>query len=180
MRAAQTELRKHGRLEIADVGRAAGVAPSVIHRYFGNRAGLVAAVVEAFYDDYDAAVFLVPRAEDVSWQEGEALRITQEVGFLYSHPLGRRVAAGLLHDPAATQVDAERQRRHAALAARNIRLGQASGELPSSVNADLAGAAIIGALRSVLTVALGLDDPPDQAEVIDTIIRLSAALIHPE
>lgn len=175
--AAQQELLDNGCLEIADVADAAGVAQSVIHRYFGNKAGLVETVVAEFYDDYDDTVFLAPLAEQSSWREREKLRIELEVDFLYTHPLGRRVAVGLLHDAAATRVDAERQRQHALMAARNIRSGQQSGELPSDVNADLAGAAIIGALRSVIAIALSLDPPAPRHEVVSTVTRLSEALL---
>lgn len=178
MAAAQEQLRQRGSVEIADVAAAAGVAQSVVHRYFGNKAGLVEAVVADFYDDYDNAVFLAPLAPQATWTEREALRIELEVAFLYEHPLGRRVAAGLLHEAAATRVDAQRQRQHAAMAARNIRRGQHNGELPAEVNADLAGAAIIGALRSVLAAALSLDEPPSRSEVVNTVSRLSQALLN--
>ncbi|MEV4126217.1 TetR/AcrR family transcriptional regulator [Nocardia sp. NPDC049707] len=177
--AAQDELRRHGTLEIADVAAAAGVAQSVIHRYFGNKAGLVETVVAEFYDDYDNAVFLAPLAPEATWMVRETLRIELEVAFLYEHPLGRQVAAGLLQEAAATRVDAERQRRHAAMAARNIRHGQHAGELPADINPDLAGAAIIGALRAVLAAALSLDEPPSRSEVVNTVTRLSQALLHP-
>ncbi|WP_203337537.1 TetR/AcrR family transcriptional regulator [Nocardioides limicola] len=176
--AAQEQLRQHGTLEIADVAAAAGVAQSVIHRYFGNKAGLVEAVVSSFYDDYDQAVFLADLATDAGWLDREALRIEQEVAFLYDHPLGRRVASGLLHDAAATRVDAERTRQHADMAAKNIRKGQSSGELPDTVNPDLVGAAIIGALRAVLAAALSLDEPPSRDEVVATVTALSRPLLQ--
>lgn len=176
--AARDALRERGTVEIAEVAAAAGVAPSVIHRYFVNKAGLVEAVVTDFYDSYDEAVFLAPLAPTASWFEREQLRITLEVAFLYDHPLGPRVAAGLVQEAAATRIDAERQRAHAAMAARNIRRGQQTGELPAHVNADLAGAAIIGALRSVLAVALSLAEPPSRGEVAATVTRLSRAVLQ--
>lgn len=176
--AARNALRERGSLEIAEVAAAAGVAQSVIHRYFTNKAGLVEAVVTDFYDSYDEAVFLAPLAPEATWSDRERLRIELEVSFLYDHPLGPRVAAGLIHEAAATRIDAERQRAHAAMAARNIRRGQESGELPGHVNADLAGAAIIGALRSVLAVALSLDESPSREEVTATVMRLSGALLQ--
>ncbi|MCB0930825.1 MAG: TetR/AcrR family transcriptional regulator [Mycobacterium sp.] len=176
--AARDALHRQGELEIAEVAEAAGVAQSVIHRYFTNKAGLVEAVVHDFYDSYDEVVFLAPLAPNASWTDREQLRIQQEVSFLYDHPLGPRVAAGLVHEAAATRVDAQRQRQHAAMASRNIRRGQEAGELPGHVNADLAGAAIIGALRSVLAVALSLDEPPSREEVAATVTRLSLALLR--
>lgn len=178
MDAAQLELQERGVVEIASVAAEAGVAQSVIHRYFGNKAGLVEAVINRFYDEYDEAVFLAEIAPGASWLEREAMRIDKEVGFLYDHPLGPAVAAGLLHEAAATRVDAERQRRHAADAANNIRHGQRSGELSAEVNADLVGAAIIGALRSVLATALSAPQTHSRPDVSETITLLSKALLH--
>lgn len=177
LKAAQEQLRVRGSVEIADVAAAAAVSPSVIYRYFGNKFDLIHAVVTDFYDEYDESVFLAELEPGSSWLEREILRIEREIDFLYQHPLGPRVAAGLLHEPAATHVDAERQRKHAEMAARNIRRGQKGGELATTIDADLVGAAIIGALRAVLAAALSLDRPPSPAEVLAPIIQLSKALL---
>jgi len=172
------ELVAHGTVEVAAVAARAGVAASVIYRYFDGKDGLVAAVVHDFYDQYDAAVFAVavPPGEG-TWLEREAARIGREVRFLYAHPLGRAVAAGLLHEEAATRADAARQREQVAAAARNIRHGQRAGELPRTVDAGLAAAAIIGALRATLAEALGRARPPAARRVADTVVRAGAALL---
>lgn len=177
LKAAQEQLRVRGSVEIADVAAAAAVSPSVIYRYFGNKFDLIHAVVTDFYDEYDESVFLAELGADRPWLEREVLRIEREIDFLYQHPLGPRVAAGLLHEAAATHVDAERQRKHAEMAARNIRRGQKRGELATTIDADLVGAAIIGALRAVLAAALSLDQPPAPAEVLAPITQLSKALL---
>src|SRR5690554_5193406 len=55
--AAQTELIEgQGQLEMVAVARRAKVSAGLAYHYFGSKAGLIAAVVEAFYDRYDAAV----------------------------------------------------------------------------------------------------------------------------
>lgn len=177
--AAQHELQERGTVEIADVAARVGVAQSVLYRYFGSKSGMVEAVVNRFYDEYDHAVFLAPIAPEASWLERETLRIEQEIAFLYRHPLGKRVAAGLLHEASATRVDAERQHQHAAMAARNIRHGQRTGELAPSINADLVGAAIIGALRAVLAKALSSTPTPSQTEVADILRLMSTPLLRP-
>lgn len=179
LEAAQAELRDHGGLEIADVAATAGVAQSVIYRYFGSKAGLVEATVSDFYDDYDRTVFMADLAPQANWWDREALRIRHEVAFLYDHPLGKRVASGLLHEASATRIDAERTHQHAAMAAKNIRKGQASGELLAKVNPDLAGAAIIGALRTTLAAALSLPKPPSRREVVATVLTMSEPLLQP-
>lgn len=178
--AAGARLARDGALELAAVAADAGVAPSVVYRYFASKDGLVDAVVHAFYDEYDAAVFAAALDdEDGSWLEREALRLRREVAFLYTHPLGRAVAAGLLHEAAATRADAVRTREHAVAAARNIRHGQRTGQLDPAIDAGLAGAATMGALRALLADALTRDPPPPAAAVADVAVRVGLALLPP-
>ncbi|MCW3000376.1 MAG: regulatory protein TetR [Solirubrobacterales bacterium] len=175
--AASEQLRTDGRLEIAVVASRAGVAQSVLYRYFGGKDGLVEAVVHEFYDAYSEAVFDAPLEPEATWVQRERLRLEREVHFLYAHPLGRTVTAGLLHEAAATRADAARQREQALAAARNIRHGQRTGQLDRSVDAGLAGAAIIGALRAMMSDALARDPPPPAQLVVDAAIRLGRALL---
>jgi len=171
------ELADHGSIEIAAVAERAGVAASVLYRYFSSKDGLVEAVVHDFWDQYSAEVFDAPVADELPWLEREVLRLRREVRFLYAHPLGRAVAAGLLHEAAATRVGAIRQREQAYAAARNIRYGQRTGELDPSIDAGLAGAAIIGALHAMLAEALSRDPAPPEHLVVDSATKLGRALL---
>jgi AcrR family transcriptional regulator len=178
---ARDELADHGSIEIAAVAERAGVAPSVLYRYFQGKDGLVEAVVHDFWDQYAAEVFDVPVDADVdpalTWMEGEVLRLRREVHFLYTHPLGRSVASGLLHEAAATRAGAIRQREQAQAAARNIRHGQRTGQLDPAIDAGLAGAAVIGALHAMLAEALGRDPAPAEHLVADAAALLGGALL---
>jgi AcrR family transcriptional regulator len=183
--AASEELGRHGGVEIAPVAARAGVTPSVIYRYFSDKGGLVAAVVDDFYDQYAQEVF-GPSLEgddalppDAGWTEREALRLRREVGFFYDHPLGRAVATGLVHEAAATRTDSTRLREHVAAATRNIRHGQRTGDLDPAIDAGLVAAAIIGALRTMLAEALARDPRPPASEVAATALRLGEALLRP-
>lgn len=177
--AARDQLATSGVIEVAHVARTANVAPSVLYRYFSSKDGLVDAVVHAFYDEYASEVFEAPLAPGATWFEREALRLRREVHFLYTHPLGRAVASGLLHEAAATRADAVRQREHAVAAARNIRHGQRTGQLDPSVDAGLVGAAIMGALRAMLADALTRDPSPPEDEVAGAAVLLGRALLRP-
>lgn len=56
--AAQRELiLGQGQLEMLAVARRAGVSAGLAYHHFGSKAGLIAAVVEAFYDQLEAAAF---------------------------------------------------------------------------------------------------------------------------
>ena len=174
---ARDELAGHGSIEIAAVAERAGVAPSVLYRYFQGKDGLVEAVVHDFWDQYSAEVFDAQVDGELPWLEREVLRLRREVHFLYTHPLGRSVATGLLHEAAATRAGAIRQREQAHAAARNIRHGQRTGQLDPAIDAGLAGAAIIGALHAMLAEALGRDPAPPEHLVVDAAARLGRALL---
>lgn len=176
--AAALELGERGTIEVASVARRAGVAQSVLYRYFAGKDDLVEAVVHDFYDQYAREVFDVALPSDQPWLGREALRVRREVDFLYAHPLGRAVASGLLHEAAATRADAARQREQVLSAARNIRHGRRTGELASGLDAGLAGAAIMGALRALLAEALSRPTPPPPAQVADAALAVGRALLR--
>jgi len=174
---AREELAAHGSLEIAAVAERAGVTQSVLYRYFEGKDGLVEAVVHDFWDQYAAEVFDVPGEAGLGWMESEVQRLRREVHFLYTHPLGRPVATGLLHEAAATRACAIRQREQARAATRNIRHGQRTGQLDPGIDAGLAGSAVIGALHAMLAEALGRDPAPEEHLVVDAAARLGRALL---
>lgn len=175
--AARDVLAEQGGVEIATVAGRAGVVQSAIYRYFAGKDGLVEAVVHDFYDQYGAEVFDPPGGPGGTWLEREALRLRREVHFLYAHPLGRPIAAGLMHEAAATRADAMRQRDQARAAARNIRHAQRRGEVDPDVDAGLAGAALIGALRAMLAEALSRDPPPPEHLVAEAAVAMGHALL---
>ena len=175
--AAVEHLAAHGAIEVARIAAAAGVTQSVLYRYFDGRDGLVAAVVQTFYDNYEEQVFGRRDVPGSTWPVREALRLEREVAFFYDHLLGRALACGLLREPAAAQVDAERTRAQAKAAGRNIRAGQRAGELSVQIDADLAGAAIIGAVRTMLSEALARNPPADRRDVVRAALQIGAAVL---
>jgi AcrR family transcriptional regulator len=176
---ARDELAGHGSIEIAAVAERAGLTPSVLYRYFQGKDGLIEAVVHDFWDQYAAEVFDAPMDADLPWLEREILRLRREVHFLYTHPLGRAVATGLLHEAAASRAGAIRQREQAQAAARNIRYGQRTEQFDQTIDAGLVGSAVIGALHAMLAEALSRDPAPPEHLVVDAAAQLGRALLAP-
>ncbi len=176
--AAAEELLDHDRIEVTRVAARAGASLGLLYRYFDGKDALVAAVVERFYDHYEEAVFSKPVPAGARWLDHESGRIKAEVDFLFSQRLGRRIVGGTPAEPAAAQVDARRLGRHIEMAARNIEHGCARGEIVASVDPHLAAAAIIGGLRSCLAVALADDSSMRPEQVVDTVRKISAAVIR--
>ncbi len=175
--AAEAELLDHGRIEVTKVAERAGASLGLLYRYFENKDSLVASVVDGFYDRYEEAVFSTPAPAGSRWLDHEVERIGAEVAFLFGEPLSRRVVGGTPAEPAAAHADARRLGRHIDMAARNIEHGVARGEIATPVDPRLAAAAIIGGLRSCLAVALAEGSSMSTEQVVDTVTRISSAVI---
>jgi AcrR family transcriptional regulator len=177
--AAEDELLRTSRIVVSRVAVRAGASLGLLYRYFDNKDALVAAVVHRFYDRYEASVFATPSKPDVGWFVQERERLEREVDFLLGDPLAHRIIGGAPEEPAAALADAQRARAHVELAARNIAHGQRRGEVAASVDPDLAAAGFIGALRSVIAVALPRMDSSARDDVLRTLTAMGAAVVVP-
>src|SRR3954452_1385474 len=84
--AADELVARGGRAEVADVARRAGTSVGLIYRHFGSKAGLLAAVVEAWFDRLDAEVLDAPMPGR-DWGERERRRTELTVAFHLRDPL---------------------------------------------------------------------------------------------
>ncbi|WP_374467444.1 TetR/AcrR family transcriptional regulator [Ferrovibrio sp.] len=172
--AAKVLVAGDGQCEIADVARAAGVSAGLSYHYFTSKAGLIAAVVEAFYDRFEAAVMDVNPKPGATWGERERLRLDRMVAFHYAEPLAPLILTRLSRTPEVAAVEATRLARHIALAARNIEIAQKRGEIPADLDASLLGAMILGGLRQAIGQALAAVKRPAQAKVTEQLWQFIA------
>lgn len=148
-----------GGLEMADVARRAGVSTGLAYHHFGSKAGLVGAVIEAFYDRYDAvANQLLP--QELGWGARERLRTRAVIAFLYAEPVAEIVLARLSAAPEAAAVGAARLDALVRKGARNIASGQASGEIDPTLDPEMAAAFVLGGVRQIVIHALARDPRP--------------------
>lgn len=153
--AAERELvERDGQLEMAPVARRAGTSVGLSYHYFGSRAGLLAAVVEAFYDRYDAAVIDLNPLPGAAWRERERIRLERMVDFLLAEPLAPLILVRLSAEPEVAAVEARRLARHIAVGARNVILARRKRDLPDGPDARLLVAMIMGGLRQAAGQAL--------------------------
>jgi AcrR family transcriptional regulator len=167
-----------GHFEIADVARDAGVVPSLVHRYFGSKSGLVAALVDDYFDRFHAEVLDVDLDQQGDWAHHERRRLEAGVRFHYREPFSVVVYGALARDPEVARREADRIAEVVQRAARSIRKGQKAGELPADVDPGLAGAAMFGAMRLVMVEALTRSRRPSPDRVIDVLWRQVAASVH--
>jgi len=151
-----------GDIEMADVARRADVSVGLAYHHFGSKAGLVAALVTAFYDRYDAVVNQ-RFAPALSWPERESLRLRCVVDFLFADPEAPAVLGRLGGSAEVVAVEAARRAAIIEFAARNIRKGQERGAVAPWVDPDFAAAAINGGLREAIAQALRRPDRPEPA-----------------
>jgi AcrR family transcriptional regulator len=167
-----------GHFEIADVARAAGVVPSLVHRYFGSKAGLVAALVDDFFDRFQAAVLDLDLDATGDWAHHERARLEAGVRFHYREPFAVVLYGALAREPEVARREADRIAAVVSRAARSVRKAQKAGELPVGVDPGLAGAAMFGAMRQVMVEALGRRPRPSPERVIDALWRQVAASVR--
>ncbi len=171
-------IRTGGHLEVAAVARTAGVVPSVIYRYFTSKAGMVSALIDDFFDRLHREVLDVDLDEHGDWAAHERLRLERGVRFHFADPFAAVLYGPLTREPEVALTDERRIGAVVQRAAASIRRGQARGELPADVDAELAGAAMFGAMRRVMVQALSRTPPPAEAEVVDVLWRQIAAAVH--
>ncbi len=163
LEAARTELvERDGALEVASVATRADVSVGLLYRYFGSKAGLVAAVVADFYDRSLQEIAVGDdRAHD--WATRERGRTERSVAFYYREPLAPIVLTLLAREGEVAAVEARFITKLVDDAARSVQRGQRQGEIPTDLDARMIGAMLIGAFRVAIAEALTRRNRPAQA-----------------
>lgn len=177
--AAANDLVEHfGELEVQRVADRAGVSVGLIYRHFGSKAGLVRAVVEDFYDRYDSEVFDTNPVPGAGWSTREHERTARFVHFFYGEPLAPAVLLHLSRQPEVAATEAARIARHIEMAARNLALGQARGEIPADLDTGIVGAMVLGGLRQAMAEALRRPMRPPPETMIGELWRVIVAAVR--
>ncbi|WP_050406411.1 TetR/AcrR family transcriptional regulator [Bradyrhizobium embrapense] len=177
--AAQQELIEGlGHLEMQAVARRAQVSVGLAYHHFGSKAGLIAAVVEDFYERLDQAAFGGARLSARNWADREKARIGAYVAFHYEHPFAPLVIGPLSRAPEVLDVETAFTTRQLAAGARMIEAAQRDGIVPGNLDPHLTIALMIGGIRQALIGALTADRRPDPARLTDDIWAFMAAALR--
>ena len=171
-------IARGGHIELAEVAAAARAVPSLVHRYFGSKAGLVSALVDDFFDRFHREVLDADLDAHGDWATHERLRLERGVRFHYAEPFAAVLYGALARDPEVARNEAARTAAVVERAARSIRRAQRLGELPVGVDPRLAGAAMFGAMRLVMVEALTRQPRPRPERVIELLWRQVAASVQ--
>jgi AcrR family transcriptional regulator len=169
-----------GHIEIAWVAEAAGVVPSLVNRYFGSRSGLISALLDDFFGRLRAEVLDLNLDDRGTWAQHERIRLERGVHFHYTDPAAVVIYTQLSREPEVALTENRHIDRVVKRAAANIRRGQQRGELLSSIDPELAGAAMFGAMQRVMVTALGRTPRPRPDRVVEILWRQIAAAVEIE
>jgi AcrR family transcriptional regulator len=170
VRAAQEELiQSHGLLEMQAVAKRAKVSVGLAYHHFGSKAGLIAAVVEGFYNRLEDAAFSPSKLLSSDWAGREKERIAAYISFHYDHPFAPLVVGALSRAAEVLDVEQAFTKRQLTAGAHNLRAGQRDGVIPADLDPRLTIALMIGGIRQALIGALTSSHRPDRAELTDKI-----------
>ncbi len=156
--------------EISQLAKEAGISNGLAYHYFGSKDAVIAAVIDRFYARY-SQVIDKPADPEIDWRVREHARLIDTVAFLYSDPFAP-IAFGALGHRRAIEKEFEVQKQMIANAAHNVRSGQRRGQIPVEIDSELAGAAIIGAVRAVMMTAMRKSPRPQPEQVADQLWAL--------
>ncbi len=167
-----------GHVEIAWVAEAASVVPSLVNRYFGSRAGLISALLDDFFGRLRAEVLDLNLDDRGTWAQHERIRLEKGVHFHYTDPAAVVIYTRLSREPEVALTENRHIDKVVKHAAANIRRGQKRGELASSIDPELAGAAMFGAMQRVMVTALSSTPRPRPDRVVEVLWRQIAAAVE--
>jgi AcrR family transcriptional regulator len=170
VRAAQEELiRSHGHLEMQAVAKRAQVSVGLAYHHFGSKAGLIAAVVEAFYSRLDEEVFNDAGRPSESWAHREKRRIASYIAFHSDHPFAPLIIGALSRAPEVLDVERAFTNKQLAGGARMLEAAQRDGFVSDHVDPHLTIALMIGGIRQALIGALMREQRPDPEKLTGDI-----------
>jgi AcrR family transcriptional regulator len=170
IRAAQDELvHRGGLLEMQAVAARAKVSVGLAYHHFGSKAGLIAAVVQSFYDRLEDVAFDPAKLTSPDWAGREKERIAAYIAFHYLHPFAPLVIGPLSRAAEVLDVEQAFTRRQLVAGAYNMRAGQRAGVIAADLDPRLTTALVIGGIRQALIGALTRARRPDPGELTQKI-----------
>src|SRR5580698_2687119 len=170
IQAAQEELiQGQGVLEMQAVAKRAKVSVGLAYHHFGSKAGLIAAVVEAFYNRLEEVAFSPANLVSPDWIGREKERVAAYISFHYDHPFAPIVVGPLSRAAEVMDVELAFTKRQLTAGAYTLRAAQREGAIPRDFDPRLTIALMIGGIRQALIGALVSGKRPDRAELTEKI-----------
>ena len=98
--AAEQELIANNRhMEKSAIAKRANSSVGLTYHNFGSKTGLIAAVVDQFYEPLREIALGNGISIDLEWREREKARTKAIIDYFYSHPLAPLIAGRLAREP---------------------------------------------------------------------------------
>lgn len=170
LRAAEEELIENdGHLEMLAVAKRAGLSTGLAYRYFGSKAGLIAAVVDSFYQPIREIALGDAIPVDKEWATREKDRARALIDYYYSHPLAKLIAGRLGREPQVLDVENAHMEALLKVGARNIAQGQSNGTVDPNLDQDTTVALLMGGLSQAINRAITASPRPPKKELLGNI-----------
>ncbi|WP_171407678.1 TetR/AcrR family transcriptional regulator [Acinetobacter tianfuensis] len=166
----------NGHIEMAEVARRAEVSIGLAYHYFGSKAGLIAAVVEAFYDKLDADVLFSASSES-DWLKREWERTLSLAVFYQNNPLSAVILGSLRRESIVVEIEQARIAAQVEEGTRNFQKGQRQGVIRQDIAAHDLASFVLGGVRELMRSAL--QRPQDQRPTAEDIAKSAWKLIVP-
>lgn len=170
LRAAEEELIENdGHLEMLAVAKRAGLSTGLAYRYFGSKAGLIAAVVDNFYQPIREIALGDAIPVDQEWATREKHRVRALIDYYYDHPLAKLIAGRLGREPQVLDVENAHMEAMLEAGARNIAQGQRSGTVDPNLDPGISVALLMGGLYQAINSAIAASRPPSKKALLENI-----------
>ena len=151
------------------VAARAKVSVGLAYHHFGSKAGLIAAVVQAFYDRLEDVAFNPAKLTSADWAGREKERIAAYISFHYDHPFAPLVIGALSRAAVVLDVEQAFTKRQLVAGAYNMRAGQRAGIVAPDLDPRLTIALVIGGIQQALVGVLTRANRPDRHELTEKI-----------
>ena len=159
-----------GTLEVAAVARRAGTSHGLLYHHFDSKGGLLAALVETFYDELTTTVLDVAFPEP-TWALRERRRIEGAVAYFYANPLSEVILNSLAREPAVVTTEKRCIDRQMQIGAHNIAAAQKSGDIPDDMDPEVLVSLIVGGMLLTVGKTLGRRPRPAESWLVEHLWR---------
>lgn len=177
--AAEKELISNGgHLEMAPVAKRARASVGLAYHHFGSKTGLIAGVVDRFYEPLREIALGDAIPVDLEWPQREHARMKATTDYFYDHQLAPLIAGRLAREPEVLDIEKAHMDQLLALGARNIGQGQKSGFVSPDLDPKVTVAILMGGHRLALDQALLADPRPDRSQLVEQVWRFTAQALQ--
>lgn len=164
LQAAQAELLANaGQMEMSRIAARADLSTGLAYHHFASKAGLVAAVVDAFYEPLRDISYGTAIPLDLDWAAREHARTEALVDYFYDHEMAPLIAGRLAREPEVLDIETAHMRALLDLGAKNIRQGQKLGIVDPRLDPEVTVSLLMGGVRLAVDQAVLADDRPPRA-----------------